>query len=204
MFVVLCMASVWPGTDNSADVDRQVSARPNVDGVSTDIRTLVLLRHAKSDYPTGVGDHERPLAPRGIREAALAGDWLRAHLPPLDAVLCSTATRTRQTLERTRVDAPVYYDDRLYDATPGTVIDEITKVAEHFDTPVSTLLVIGHEPAMSSVALGLAAVEDSDSAAAQDIAAKFPTSAMAVLRTQQPWDQLALGGAALVTFHVPR
>jgi phosphohistidine phosphatase len=172
--------------------------------VSIDTRTLVLLRHAKSDYPTGVGDHERPLAPRGIREAALAGDWLRAHLPPFDAVLCSTATRTRQTLERTGVDAPVFYDERLYDAAPGTVIDEITKVAGHFDTPVATLLVIGHEPAMSSVALGLAAVEDSDPAAAEDIAAKFPTSAMAVLRTPQPWDRLALGGAALVTFHVPR
>ena len=39
-------------------------------------RTLLLLRHSKSDYPQGVADHERPLAPRGEREAALAGDWL--------------------------------------------------------------------------------------------------------------------------------
>ncbi|BBY14755.1 SixA phosphatase family protein [Mycolicibacterium litorale] len=172
--------------------------------MSTDVRTLVLLRHAKSDYPTGVGDHERPLAPRGIREAALAGDWLRATVAPVDAVLCSTATRTRQTLERIGIDAPVHYADRLYDATPGTVIDEITKVARHFGADVSTLLVIGHEPAMSHVALGLAAVEDSDREAAEDIAAKFPTSAMAVLRTPRPWEELALGGAALVTFHVPR
>ena len=65
------------------------------------MRTLLLLRHAKSDYPAGVGDHDRPLAARGIREAGLAGDWLRAAAPPVDAVLCSTATRTRQTLERT-------------------------------------------------------------------------------------------------------
>lgn len=167
-------------------------------------RTLVLLRHAKSDYPDGVGDHERPLAARGRREAALAGDWLRATLPPIDAVLCSTATRTRQTLERTGIDAPVCYLDRLYDATPGTVIDEITKVAQRFAHPVGTLVVIGHEPAMSAVALGLAAAEDSDRRAAEDVAAKFPTSAIAVLRTERPWEQLELGGAALVTFHVPR
>ena len=70
-------------------------------------RTLLLLRHAKSDYPAGVADHERPLAPRGKREAALAGDWLRANVPAVDAVLCSTATRTRETLARTRIDAPV-------------------------------------------------------------------------------------------------
>lgn len=198
------MASVGPGTDKSADLDRHVGGRPNVEGVTPHVRTLVLLRHGKSDYPDGVDDHDRPLAARGRREAALAGDWLRAHVPSLDGVLCSTATRTRQTLERTGVAAPVRHLDRLYDATPGIVIDEINRVPGHFDDPVHTLLVVGHEPAMSGVALGLAAVEDSDRQAADDIAAKFPTSAIAVLRTEQPWEELGLGGAALVTFHVPR
>src|ERR1700712_4658208 len=84
-----------------------VTAWPSVLMVSDHYRTLLLLRHAKSDYPPGVADHERPLAPRGIREAALAGDWLRAHAPAVDAVLCSTATRTRETLARTRIEAPV-------------------------------------------------------------------------------------------------
>jgi phosphohistidine phosphatase len=163
-------------------------------------RTLLLLRHAKSDYPAGVVDHERPLAPRGEREAALAGDWLRANAPAIDAVFCSTATRTRQTLARTRIDAPVDYLDRLYDATPGTVIEEINRVRPD----VETLLVIGHEPAMSSLALGLASAEDSNSTAAERISAKFPTSAIAVLRTREPWDQLTLSGATLVGFHVPR
>ncbi|PEG40034.1 hypothetical protein CQY20_09065 [Mycolicibacterium agri] len=163
-------------------------------------RTLLLLRHAKSDYPPGVTDHERPLAARGRREAALAGDWLRANTPPVDLVLCSTATRTRETLSRTRIDAPVRYRDRLYDATPGTVIEEINLA----DPEAETLLVIGHEPAMSSVALGLATAEGSNTTAAEHISMKFPTSAIAVLRTAQPWDQLTLNSAALVTFHVPR
>jgi len=163
-------------------------------------RTLLLLRHAKSDYPQGVADHERPLAPRGEREAGLAGDWLRAHAPAVDAVLCSTATRTRQTLARSRIDAPVNFVDRLYDATPGAVIEEINRT----EPDVETLLVIGHEPAMSSVALGLATADGSNTNAAERISTKFPTSAIAVLRTGQPWDQLALSGAALVGFHVPR
>ena len=167
-------------------------------------RTLLLLRHAKSGYPPGVADHERPLAPRGIREAGLAGDWLRAHKPPVDAVLCSTATRTRETLARTRIDAPVDYVDRLYDATPGEVIDVINGVGSRFNSDVRTLLVIGHEPAMSSVALGLATADGSNSPAAERISTKFPTSAIAVLRTGEPWDQLALQSAALITFHVPR
>jgi phosphohistidine phosphatase len=171
-----------------------------VGAVTDRYRTLLLLRHAKSDYPDGVADHERPLAPRGIREAGLAGDWLRAHAPAIDAVLCSTATRTRQTLERTRIDAPVTFADHLYDATPGTVIEEINGV----DPGVETLLVIGHEPAMSSVALGLAAIDGSNPTAAESISTKFPTSAIALLRTGGTWEQLGLGGAALITFHVPR
>jgi phosphohistidine phosphatase len=167
-------------------------------------RTLLLLRHAKSDYPTGVPDHERPLAPRGEREAKLAGDWLRAHAPAVNAVLCSTATRTRETLARTRIDAPVNFVDRLYDATPGAVIEEINSVESRFGPDVGTLLVIGHEPAMSSLALGLATADGSNTTAAERISTKFPTSAIAVLRTGEPWHQLGLSGAALVGFHVPR
>ena len=158
--------------------------------VSDSYRTLLLLRHAKSDYPPGVADHDRPLAPRGMREAGLAGDWMRAHAPAVDAVLCSTATRTRETLERTRIDAPVEFVDRLYDAAPGTVIDVINGVRSRFDFEVQTLLVIGHEPTMSAVSLGLATADGSNSAAAERISEKFPTSAIAVLRTGETWDQL--------------
>ena len=163
-------------------------------------RTLVLLRHAKSDYPDGVGDHERPLAPRGVREAELAGEWIRERLEQIDAVLCSSATRTRQTLERSGIAAPARFSGRIYEATPGIVIEEINGVADD----VTTLLVIGHEPVMSSLALGLADEVSANGAVAEKISAKYPTSAIAVLRSAVPWEQLALGGAELVDFHVPR
>jgi phosphohistidine phosphatase len=167
--------------------------------VSDQTRTLVLLRHAKSAYPDGVPDHDRPLAPRGRREAGLAGDWLRANLPPVDAVLCSTATRARETLAHTGIDAPVRYVDRLYDAAPGTVIDEIT----HVDDDVTVLLVVAHEPTMSQVALGLAAY-NSNTSAAERISTKYPTSAMAVFRVTRSWKDLELDSAELVDFHIPR
>jgi phosphohistidine phosphatase len=163
------------------------------------VKTLILLRHAKSDYPAGVPDHDRPLASRGIREGALAGDWLRAHAPAVDAVLCSTATRTRQTLARTDIDAPVQFVDRLYDATPGIALAEINKTAED----VATLLLIGHEPVMSSLALGLAG-PGSATGAVEAIEQKYPTSSIAVLQVETPWSALELGGAELKKFHVPR
>jgi phosphohistidine phosphatase len=163
-------------------------------------RNLVLLRHAKSDYPDGVPDHNRPLAARGRKEAGLAGDWLRANLPAVDGVLCSTATRARETLARTGIDAPARYAEPLYGATPGTMIEQINLVSDD----VTTLLVVGHEPTMSEVALILAGADGTDTAAAERISSKFPTSAIAVLRVAGRWEQLEPGGAALVTFHVPR
>jgi phosphohistidine phosphatase len=163
-------------------------------------RTLLLMRHAKSDYPDGVPDHDRPLAARGIREAGLAGDWLRANVPAIDAVLCSTATRARQTLANTGVDAPVRYSERLYDATPGRMIEEISETAD----TVGTLLVIGHEPTMSALALGLADDDDTDPAVVDRISAKFPTSAIAVLSVPCAWKGLEPRRAALTGLEVPR
>ncbi|OBI20169.1 hypothetical protein A5712_18435 [Mycobacterium sp. E2327] len=158
------------------------------------------MRHAKSDYPEGVPDHDRPLAPRGIREAGLAGDWLRANVPAIDAVLCSTATRARQTLDRTGIEAPVRYSERLYGATPGTMIAEINETADD----VGTLLVVGHEPTMSGLAITLAADDDTDVAVLERISTKFPTSAIAVLAVPGAWKGLEPGGAALTGFEVPR
>lgn len=158
------------------------------------------MRHAKSDYPPGVADHDRPLAPRGIKQAGLAGDWLRANAPTIDAVLCSTATRTRETLLNTRIGAPVRYSERLYATAPGTMIDEINTV----DDGVSALLVIGHEPTMSCLALGLGGAGDTNASAAERISVKFPTSAIAVLTVPCAWKQLELGAATLIDFEVPR
>jgi phosphohistidine phosphatase len=168
--------------------------------MSKPARTLLVMRHAKSAYPTGVVDHDRPLAPRGVREAGLAGSWLRSNAPKVDLVLCSTATRARETLARAKIKAPVHHLERLYGASPGTVIEEINRMTD----AVSTLLVIGHEPTMAEVVLGLAGAQGTNPEAVEAVSVKFPTSAIAVLRTGESWRRLELGGAALVELHVPR
>ena len=190
------MASLGRQSDKSADLGRHVG---NVMSMTSPERTLILLRHAKSDYPDGVTDHDRPLAPRGVAEAALAGEWIRANAAPVDAVLCSTATRTRETLARTGIEADTRFEDSLYDSRPGIVVDLVNRVGDD----IRTLLVVGHEPTTSSLAFGLAD-SDSDAGALERMTQKYPTSAIAVLVTRQPWSRLEMGGATLVDFHVPR
>jgi phosphohistidine phosphatase len=170
-----------------------------VSGMSEAARTLLVMRHAKSAYPPGVADHDRPLAPRGVREARLAGDWLRANAD-VDAVLCSTATRARETLGATKIKASTRYLERLYDGSAGIVIDEINGTED----AIRTLLLIGHQPTMGELVLGLNGADGSNPEAVEAVVAKFPTSAIAVLHTGEPWRRLELGGAALVGFHVPR
>ena len=162
------------------------------------VRTLILMRHGKSAYPGGVADHDRPLARRGQREAALAGEWLRATQPPIDAVRCSTSERTRLTLTATGVDAPVEYDESIYGGYPR----ELVEVIQLVDDAVQTLLLVGHVPGIPWTAWELASNRSSPQAQAMD--EKFPTSALAVLEFDRPWADLGPGTGDLVCFHIPR
>ena len=62
-------------------------------------RHLIVLRHAKSAWPQEVADQDRPLGPRGLRDAPAAGRWLREHGFTPDRIVCSPTRRTRQTWE---------------------------------------------------------------------------------------------------------
>ena len=172
-----------------------------VTGAGADLpveRALVLLRHGKSDYPGGVVDHERPLAPRGRREAALAGSAIRERVT-VTRVVCSTATRTRETLAATGIDAPTSYTDAIYEASTGEILQVLTALPG--DPEV--VLVVGHSPGMPATALALADPE-SDPGVLADVHARFPTSAFAVLRVHGSWADLATEGATLAELVIPR
>lgn len=162
------------------------------------LRTLILMRHGKSSYPDGVEDHERPLAPRGQRQAAMAGDWLRATQPTIDAVRCSTSTRTRETLAATAIDAPVEFDRAIYGGSPRELVEVINIV----DDDVQTLMLVGHVPGIPWTAWELA--HNRSSPQAQQLEEKFPTSAIAVIEFDRMWANIDPGTGELVVFHVPR
>ena len=164
-----------------------------------DDRTLILLRHAKSDYPGGVADHDRPLAPRGRREAALAGAAITERFPVISQVLCSGATRTRETFATTGIDAPATFSEAIYEAAPD---DILTAIAELADDP-EVLLVVGHAPGMPATALRLADA-DSDADIVDTIQNRFPTSAFAVLTVHGGWSDLGDGTATVTELVIPR
>ncbi|MFF9558359.1 SixA phosphatase family protein [Streptomyces albus] len=169
--------------------------------MSVDVpRNIVLLRHAKADWPQ-VADHERPLSERGRLEAPAAGEWLAKQGITPQLTLCSTATRTRETWKLAAPHLPrrprTVYEERLYEAPPGLIIEIVNEVAEE----VRDLLVVGHNPGMQSVADVLAGEADGD--ARERLARGFPTGSLAVLRHTGSWKALEAGRAHLTHFWSP-
>ena len=165
------------------------------------MRTLVLLRHAKSDYPPGLPDHDRPLAPRGRRDAPEAGSWLAHHCPPLDRVLVSSAQRAQQTwaLAAPHVDTygTVVTEPRIYEAAAAT----LAALVSALPSEDRTVVMVGHNPGLEDLAASL--VRGGDADAQRRMLAKYPTNGIAVLQSPGEWADL-VRGADLVDFVAPR
>jgi phosphohistidine phosphatase len=160
-------------------------------------RTLILLRHAKSDWPEDVPDHDRPLAKRGRRDAPTVGRWLRRHGYQPDVVVCSTAQRTRQTWELVSAalsgtpQPAVTFEPRAYGASAQTLLYLVRELGP----ATHTALLIAHNPGISELAAALAGTHRNEIG--------LPTAGVAVLEFSGEWPDLAPGQARLASFTVP-
>jgi phosphohistidine phosphatase len=173
------------------------------------LRTLMLLRHAKSSWNRPeLDDHERPLSARGRRAAPAVGSFMARHLPRPERVLCSDATRTRETwalveeaLGSDPDDAPeVLFEPSLYLADVPGLLARIGRTPDS----VGTLLVIGHNPGMHRLAVELTGAADR-SGDLERLGAKFPTGGLVHLEVPLAhWSELVPGTCRLKGFTVPR
>jgi phosphohistidine phosphatase len=166
------------------------------------MRTLYLLRHAKSSWSDpSLVDQERPLAPRGWRDARRLGRELaRLEVMP-ELVLCSTARRARETLDllraETTIPAPALLEPGLYAASAAALLGRILRLPDE----VSSVMLIAHNPGLEELALELASSGDE----LERLARKYPTGALATLTAEVAgWGELAPAGATLTGFVVPK
>ncbi len=115
------------------------------------MKKLILMRHAHSS-PNQVGklDHQRSLSTRGRSDASAMGKLLQAQEIVLDAIFCSAAQRTRETLALVleNLPSPVepLYSDILYNAEIRDYVDLLSAMPSN----VETALIVGHNPTISS------------------------------------------------------
>lgn len=165
---------------------------------------ILLLRHAKSDWGApGQSDHERSLNRRGARAALALADHIARHVPHPDLILCSTAARTRQTLapllRSLAPPPPVSFEKGLYLASEEILLARLRALQDNVTLP----LLIGHNDGIWLLAHALAGTGEVDALAR--LAIKYPTGALAVLRTPAThWRSLGRGQCELVSFVAPR
>jgi len=168
------------------------------------MKTLVLLRHAKSAWDNAdLPDIDRPLSPRGQKAAPAMGERLKKAGYEPDVVLCSTATRTRETLDLMAGSLPkkakIQYLKELYMAVPREMLNAVAKVPDS----AQTVMLVGHNPGIGSLAGWLAGEGDSELLA--KIRRKFPTAAAAVITFDvASWSDITGEGGKLVAFLRPR
>ena len=147
------------------------------------MRTLHLLRHAKSSAKENIGDHERPLSRRGREAAQQLGNTLPAAFGALDLVFAGLSPRS-------------VVEDELYLATRENLIQRL-RLLDDRDVNV---MVVGHNPGLHELAIALA---DKNSPRFRALAAKFPTTACASFHAPDRWEALGTFRHELIDYFTP-
>lgn len=164
-------------------------------------RRLLLLRHAKSSWKdASLPDAERPLNARGRRSCELLQAHLEAANVGADLVVCSTARRTVETLERIvsgfAGHPEISVDERVYHGRAA----DLLSIARETDEGTASLMLIGHNPAIGELARGLAGA-GADLAQLRD---KYATGALATISFAVPWPELGEGAGTLESYVRPK
>src|SRR3954449_1091120 len=165
------------------------------------MKQLFLLRHAKSSWSDSeLVDHDRPLAPRGRRALKLIAEHLGREGVTPALVLCSSARRTRETLERIAPalgeGIPVQIERELYAASEQRLLERLRAVEDG----VESVMLIGHNPGVEQLALSLAGRGQNRAG----LRRKYPTGALATLDFSGRWGDLQPGRAELTDFVTPK
>jgi phosphohistidine phosphatase len=164
---------------------------------------LCLMRHAKAvPQDAEAEDRERPLAARGERAARAVAQWMAGQGLAPDAVLCSSAVRTRQTLAAMLPvlggKPQLFYEDGLYLGEPRALLARLRKVA----VERATVLVVGHNPGLHELAIGLAG--SATGKLVRRLRESLPTAALACFEVEGGWSSLGRDEIRLAHFVTPK
>lgn len=161
------------------------------------MKTLLLMRHAKSDWgDAGLEDFDRPLNSRGLEDAPRMGRALAAAGVVPDRIVASPARRAKETAERVAKGSgfggSIHWEANLYDAPGSTWLE----VARGVATKAEIALIVAHSPGIAEAAstvLGARA------------RLRFPTASVACIDLDlEKWGDLLGGSGELRWLLIPR
>ena len=116
------------------------------------MKTLILLRHAKSSWKDeSLPDFERPLNRRGKEASDLVGRYLKEQMIVPDLILSSPSVRARETVERVAKKAgwttEIRFDPRIYEGSGLGLLEVISQI----ENDRKTALLVGHNPGLEEL-----------------------------------------------------
>ena len=164
-------------------------------------RTLILLRHGKSDWSTDADDFDRPLKKRGRNASSKAGKWLHEKMLVPDFVITSRAKRAVQTAELAcksmgiRIKE-IYQQKHIYLATA----EELLFALEDCPEQAKRVMLVGHNPGLEELLYFLVGGR----VTIPEDGKLMPTAALAQLEMPDHWGGLDTGSAELRCLVRPR
>ena len=154
------------------------------------MKTLTLMRHAKSDWNhPGLTDKERPLNKRGLAAAPemaarLSARWSLAEQP--DKLISSDAVRAHATADfvAQALAVPLQLDKRLYPFVGA----EVAAVIAEQEATINHLMLFGHNPGISYLAQQLGGLAATDMPTAAVVSMQFDISCWTELSSAQACD----------------
>lgn len=159
------------------------------------MKTLLLLRHAKSDWgDSSLKDFDRPLADRGERDAPRIGKALRKRGVTPDVIVASPAARAKATVQAAmkaaKVELNVTFDESIYGASSA----ELMKLIRRLPDANECALLVGHNPGFEDLVGRLTGSEE-----------RMPTAALACIEFQiEHWNDVDDGKGKLVWLLTPK
>jgi phosphohistidine phosphatase len=165
------------------------------------VRTILLMRHGKSDWDEDVSDFDRPLTARGKNDSPLMGKFLLKCKKTPFLIISSSAKRARETAELLakpcRYKKKIEYSDSLYENSPGEIIKAIQKI----DDKIDAVMIVGHNPSIEEATKKLCFREMKSI----ESGIKFPTSAIVCLEVEiESWSELYPGNCNMAWFVTPK
>ncbi len=169
------------------------------------MKTLYFLRHAKSDWSDlSLPDYERPLNSRGRRACVKVGRALQRMAITPEKVLCSTATRAQETIERVMSAGELSWSITNESGLYGAGADRILSLIREQSDDCSSLLLVGHNPGFQDLVIGLSGAE-AEAGTLDRVTRKLPTGAFAEITFEEDsFRRIGLGTGCLKLFMKPK
>ena len=156
--------------------------------VANVVKTLLLLRHAKSSWDDkSLRDFDRPLNKRGLKAAPMVGEMIRKRKLRPELVLSSPARRAKETTQlvcdAAGLIAVARYDDGIYEASARRLLEIVSQIED----AVSTAMLVGHNPGLEEL-LAILTGEPQ----------RMPTAALACIKLGiEGWSEVTPGAGTL-------